>query len=129
MMLFDGALRFCEQGRLALEKKDFEHSHQALTSAQAIVNQLICALKPEVMPDLCNKLKGLYAFAYRRLVDANLTHKLQSLDEAIKVLKYQRQTWALLMDQLSKTKAAAAASKLDIPGPDSRMEANISVQG
>ncbi len=129
MMLFDGALRFCEQGKVALEKKNFEQSHQALSSAQAIVNQLICSLRPDVMPELCAKLKGLYAFAYRRLVDANLHHKMQSLDEATNVLKYQRRTWALLMDQLGKKKAAEAATKLDFPSPDSRMEAKISFEG
>jgi len=129
MMLFDGAIRFCQQARIALEKKNFEQSYQALTKAQAIVNQLICALKPDVLPDLCKRLKGLYAFAYRRLVDANLNHHVESLDEALNVLKFQRQTWAMLMENLGKQKAAAAAAKLDIPAPDGRMEASISMQG
>jgi flagellar protein FliS len=129
MMLFDGAIRFCQQARVALEKKNFEQSYQALTRAQAIVNQLICAMKPDVLPDLCKRLKGLYAFAYRRLVDANLHHRLESLDEALNVLKFQRETWAMLMENLGKQKAAAAAAKLDIPAPDGRMEASISMQG
>ncbi|MGA2441580.1 MAG: flagellar export chaperone FliS [Tepidisphaeraceae bacterium] len=129
MMLFDGAIRFCEQARIALEKRNFEQSYQALTKAQAIVNQLICALKPEVLPELCARLKGLYTFAYRRLVDANLNHHIESLDEALNVLKFQRQTWAMLMESLGKQKAAAAAAKLDIPAPDGRMEASISMQG
>ena len=129
MMLFDGAIRFCEQGRIALEKKTFEQSHQALTQAQAIVNQLVCALKPTVNPELCDKLKALYVFAYKRLVDANLHHNIQSLDEALNVLKYQRRTWALLMEKLGKQKAAEAATKIDMPAPDERMEARISMQG
>jgi flagellar secretion chaperone FliS len=129
MMLFDGAIRSCDQARDALEKKNYERSFQALTKAQAIVNQLICALRPDVSPDLCNKLKGLYTFAYRRLVDANLNHRIESLDEAANVLKFQRETWAMLMEQLGKHKAAAAASSLDIPAPDARMEASISMQG
>ena len=128
MMLFDGAIRFCEQARHALEKKNFEQSYWALTKAQAIVNQLICALRPDILPDLCKQLKGLYTFAYRRLVDANLNHRLQSLDEALNVLRYQRQTWAMLMENLGKQKAAAAAAKLDIPAPDGRMEASISMR-
>jgi flagellar protein FliS len=129
MMLFDGAVSSCEQARVALEKKDYERSFQSLSKAQAIVNQLICGLKTEVSPDLCKKLKGLYIFAYRRLVDANLHHRIESLDEALNVLKYQRQTWAMLMEQLGKHRAAAAASTIDIPAPDARMEASISMQG
>jgi flagellar protein FliS len=129
MMLFDGAVRFCEQARVALEKKNWEQSHKALSDAQAIVTQLIAALNPSVNPDLCSKLKSLYVYAYKMLVDANFTHKIESLDEALKVLKYQRETWMMLMEQLAKQKAAAAAATIDMPGPDSRMEASISMQG
>jgi len=129
MMLFDGAIQSCEQARVALEKKDYERSFQSLSKAQAIVNQLICALKIDVSPDLCKKLKGLYLYAYRRLVDANLRHRVESLDEALSVLKYQRETWAMLMQKLGKHKAAAAAAAIDIPAPDARMEASISMQG
>lgn len=129
MMLFDGAISACEQARDALLKKNYERSFQSLSKAQAIVNQLICALRPEISPDLCKKLKGLYTFAYRKLVDANLNHRIESLDEGLQVLKYQRETWAMLMEKLAKTKAAAAATKIDIPGPEARMEASISMQG
>jgi flagellar secretion chaperone FliS len=129
MMLFDGCISACEQGRVALQKKDYERSFQALSKAQAIVNQLLCSLKPDISPDLCKKLKGLYTFAYRRLVDANLHHRIDALDEAMKVLKYQRETWAMLMEKLGREKAAVAAKRLDIPAPDARMEASISMQG
>ena len=129
MMLFDGAVRFCEQARVALEKNHYEQGHKALTDAQAIVNQLISALNHTVNEDLCNKLKSLYVYAYKNLVDANINHKMESLDEGLKVLKYQRETWMLLMQQLAKQKAAAAAATLDIPAPNDRMEASISMQG
>jgi hypothetical protein len=35
----------------------------------------------------------------------------------------------MLLDQLGKTKARAVATTLDMPAPDSRMEASISMQG
>ena len=44
-------------------------------------------------------------------------------------LRFQRDTWALLMDKLGKEKAAKAALKLDIPAPSGAMEAALSVQG
>jgi flagellar protein FliS len=129
MLLFDGAIRFGEQARAALEQKNYEQSYKLLVAAQNIVSQLRYALKHDVSPDLCGKLASLYTFAYRRLVNANLTHNLKSLDEALNVLKYQRQTWALLMEKLAKQKAAAAAQHIDMPAPDARMEATISMQG
>jgi flagellar protein FliS len=129
MMLFDGAIRFGEQAKAALQQKNYEQSFKLLVRAQNIVCQLRGALKHDVDPDLCGKLSSLYAFAYRRLVDANLKHNIKSLDEALEVLKYQRETWARLMDKLAKQKAAAAAQNIDIPAPDARMEASISMQG
>ena len=93
------------------------------------MNQLHLRAETGSSPDLCKKLKGLYTFAYRRLVDANLHHRIESLDEALNVLKFQRETWAMLMEQLSKNKAASPPHRIDIPGPDARMEASISMQG
>jgi flagellar secretion chaperone FliS len=129
LMLFDGAIRFSEQARVALQNKSFEQSYQLLTKTAAIVHQLICGLRDDVAPDLCKKLKGLYTYAYKKIVDANINHHMESLDEAIGILKYQRETWVMLMEQLTKTKAAAAASQIQVPAPDPRMEATISMHG
>ena len=37
MMLFDGAIRYGEQARLALESKNWENSHNLITRMQKIV--------------------------------------------------------------------------------------------
>ena len=37
LMLYDGALRFCEQARLAIEAKEIERSHDLLIQTQRIV--------------------------------------------------------------------------------------------
>ena len=129
MMLFDGALRFGELARLALEKKNYEESYNNISRVQKILTELSCTLKHDVAPDLCKKLAGLYAYAYRKLIEANIDHVLPPLEEALNLLRYQRETWAMLLDQLGKTKAAAAAQKIDMPAPDSRMEASLRMTG
>jgi flagellar protein FliS len=129
MMLYDGAIRFCEQARGALLEKNWEQSYSHITRVQKIITEMSCCLKHDVAPELCGKLASLYNYAYRKLIEANIEHRVESLDEALNVLKYQRQTWALLMEQLGKTKAAAVARQLDVPAPSDRMEASISLQG
>ena len=129
MMLYDGALRFGEQARLALEKNNYEESYNNISRIQKILTELQCTLKHDVAPDLCSKLAALYTFAYKKLIDANITHNLGSLAEAMDVLKFQRDTWALLLDQMGKQKAAAAATKINMPTPDSRMESSIRMTG
>jgi flagellar protein FliS len=129
MMLYDGAIRFTEQAKAALEEKNFEKSFDLLTRAQKIVLELQCGLKHKVAPDLCDKLAALYNFVHRRLVEANVKHETPLLDEALQILRYQRETWALLLQKLAQGKAAKMAMKLDMPAPDARMEASISLRG
>jgi flagellar protein FliS len=129
LMLFDGAIRFGEQARIALENKNFEQSFKLIGNAQRIVNELLLGLKRDVFPELCDKLSALYKYAYRKLTEATIQHRMESLEEALTVLKFQRETWAMLLDELAKQKAGLAAQTMDIPTPDPRMEARISMQG
>jgi flagellar secretion chaperone FliS len=125
LMLYDGAIRFAEQARLALEKKNFDQSYAMISRAQRIITEMNSSLKHDVYPEMCGKLASLYNYVYRKLVEANIEHKLESLDEALRLLRFQRETWVMLLDQLGKSKAGAAAAKLDVPAPNPRMEASI----
>jgi flagellar protein FliS len=127
LMLFDGALRFGEQARLALEQKNYEQSYNMISRIQKIITEMQSSLKPSIAPELCGKLSSLYNYVYRKLVEASIDHTPSALQEAMDVLRYQRETWAMLLDQLGKTKAAAAATSLDMPAPNSRMEASIKI--
>ena len=129
LMLFDGAIRYGQQGRQALIDKNWEQSYTLISRVQKIVTELNSSLKHTVAPELCGKLAALYNYAYRKLIEANIEHKVDSLDEALRVLGYQRETWALLLQKLAQSKAGVAATKLDMPSPDARMEATISMQG
>ena len=101
LMLFDGALKFCKHARKALDqdKPAFDTVYENVTKAQKIVLELSTSMKAEVAPDLVEKLSGLYTYIYRRLVDANIDHTLEPLDEAIKLLSFERETWVLLMQK------------------------------
>jgi flagellar protein FliS len=129
LMLYDGAIRFAEQARTSMGEKNFEETYDLLTRAQRIIVELQCGLKHEKAPELCGKLSSLYNFVYRKLVEANTSHLPAALDEALQILRFQRETWALLLQQLAQGKAASAAMRLSIPAPSSRMEASISLQG
>ena len=129
MMLYDGAIRFAEQAKAALDVGDFEKSYQSISRVQKILTEMSCGLKHDVLPELCDKLAALYSYVYRKLIDANVRRDLDAMGDALNVLRYQRDTWAMLMDQLGKQKAAVAATKINMPAPDGRMEASISMRG
>jgi flagellar protein FliS len=110
LMLWDGAIRFAEQGKEAIGRKDIEGSYKALVRSQRIITELTSNLRHEVAPELCGKLASLYNFIYRRLVDANLTKNAQSVEDALEIMRHQRETWVMLMDKLAKERAGEASA-------------------
>ena len=111
MMLIDGAIRFSMQARDAVEAADYEESYQKLSRAQAIILEMQTGLRPEVQPELCDRMRGIYNFIYRSLVDASVQKNVERIDDALRVLRVHRRTWELLVDKV----AAARAGEPDPP--------------
>src|ERR1700752_4491500 len=82
LMLYDGAIRFGEQARVALENKQFDQSFELLSRTQKIIAEMTASLKHDISPDLCGKLAALYTFVYRKLIEANVQPTIEPLDEA-----------------------------------------------
>jgi flagellar secretion chaperone FliS len=131
LMLWDGAIRFSEQGKEAIVKKDIEGSYKSLVRAQRIMTELVTNLKHDVNPDLCGKLAALYNFIYRRLVDANLTKNAQLVDDALEIMRHQRETWVMLIEKLTKERAgeasATVAANADAVSQAEATEASVAV--
>jgi flagellar secretion chaperone FliS len=127
MMLFDGALRFGEQAKIALGEKNYEQTYLNISRVQKILAEMMTSLKHNIYPELCDRLAALYQYVYKRLIEASVHHKMESLEEAMNLLKFQRDTWSMLLEQVGKAKAGIAAKTLPIPAPDARMEATISM--
>ena len=101
LMLYDGAIKFALQGKDALAAKDFETSYNKLSRAQAIILEMLNGLRREVNPELCDRMAGIYNFLYRKLVDASVHKDTAAIDDAVKVLSYQRETWVMLLEKVA----------------------------
>jgi flagellar secretion chaperone FliS len=117
LMLFDGAIRFAEQARSALAAKDYESAFNAFVRAQDIVMELINGLRPSLDPELYAQLSGLYTFIYQRLVSASTERDPSRIDEALQLLRYERETWALLLEKLARENKRAGTLD-ETPEPD-----------
>lgn len=109
LMLFDGAIRFLNLGRKGLVDKDYDVSYTNISKAQKIVLELSNSLNRDVMPEVTEKLSALYTYIYRLLVDASTTREPQPLDEAVNLLKYERETWAMLIEKANEAPSSGAA--------------------
>ena len=105
LMLYDGAIRFALEGREAILKKDYERSYEKLSRAQSILLEMQASLRPEVNAALCEQMSSLYDFVYRKLVSGSVTREVVEVDDAVKILRHQRQTWAMLMEKVTEARA------------------------
>lgn len=109
LLLFDGALKFCRQGLDALSRADWEATYNALTRAQKIIMELSSGLDHSAAPELCERLDALYTYIYRRLVDANMERDSAAVNEAIRLIEYERETWAMVVKKLREEQGKAGA--------------------
>lgn len=120
MMLLEGALQFMRQGRDGLAEKNYEKSFEGLSQAKAIVMELINALKPEVAPDLCNRLQSLYVYIFRLLTEGSFEKDLKKIDEAIELMDFERETWGLLIEKLASERKPASAGGVHAALPEGK---------
>jgi len=97
LMLYDGALKYCQDGKEAMARKDKEAAHQHLTKAQNIVMELLYALDRKKAGEIGDNLASLYTYSYNRLVEANVYQEPQRIDDAMSVLKGLRSAWEQAM--------------------------------
>ena len=109
LLLLDGAIRFATQGRDGLLRKDFEAVYAGCSQAQEIVLELAMTVKPEPDVELAARVRSLYLFIYQQIVSASFEKDINLATEAIRLLEYERETWAMLMDQLAKERSSGRA--------------------
>jgi flagellar protein FliS len=86
VMLYDGALRFCEQAADALDRGDMATKAMALSRAFAILAELQNTLNVRDGGDVARQLDALYVHMNDRLVDANLQRSSAPIREVIQLL-------------------------------------------
>lgn len=110
LMLFDGAIKFLEQGKSGLDTQDYESAYNGISRCQQILVELMTTLESKHAPELCEKLSSLYTFMYTRLVEACTERDVAKADEVLDLLRYERETWVKLMEKLADENVSGAAA-------------------
>ncbi len=127
LMLYDGAIRFAGQASDALARGDLEESCEKLLRAQRIVMEMRNGLRHEVNPTLCDQLGSLYTFIYNRLVEANMRQSRSEIDDALKILRHQRETWQLLIEKTRRESPATAT--IEAAASSDEIGLSLSIEG
>lgn len=95
LMLYDGAVKFCNIALDALDKKNIPRAHENIKKAEAIITELRASLdrKYPVWEDF----ERVYEYIYKQLVAANMRKEKAPLEEALKHIREMRDTWKEVM--------------------------------
>ncbi len=130
LMLLDGAIRFTEQARRGYEQRNYEEAYDGTTKAQAILMELMNALRPEQAPELCERLSALYTYMYKGLIGASSTRDTTMLDEVLRLLRFERDTWSMCIDELAReNKDASRMQELPRGKPAADSKPRVSITG
>lgn len=95
LMLYNGCLKFMDEGMKAVEEKQWEAANIALQKAQAIISEFRITLNMDY--DISKQLMPLYNYCYDRLVEGNMKSDVSKLEEAKGIIKELRDAWAQAM--------------------------------
>ncbi len=111
LMLIEGAIRFGRQANEALQRGDAVAAATPLLRVLDIVGEMLVGVRQN-KTELTRKIADLYLFIFRRVSQAKINSDAAALDEALKLLEYERDTWQQLCLKLGSD---ALVAKLTPP--------------
>ena len=122
LMLIEAAIKNIYRTKKAWEEEKFEAGFDSLSLAQDIVAELLSSLDKESNPDLVGKIASIYVFIFRCLSEAGMTHDPVKLDDALRILTSERETWRLVCEKFgsaiinpeSSSAGTGSSSRLDL---------------
>lgn len=95
LMLYEGAIKFCNIAIIAIEKKNFEEANVNLKKAQAIITELRVTLNHKY--PVWEDFERVYDWIYRRLIEGNIHKDIEVVEDALKYIREMRDTWKEVM--------------------------------
>ncbi len=125
IMLYDGAVRFVRQARMAIEEQRRADKAQAISKAVAIITEFSNTLNYEVGGDIAIDLSRLYDFMLRELSAVNARNDAGRLDTVEKILLDLREGFAGAAEINRKQEAVQAVPQTHVEQTDKRVAVSL----
>lgn len=97
LMLYEGAIKFCNIAADAIEKKDVAKAHENIVKVENIIEEFRATLNHKY--PVAEDFENVYAYLSQRLVEANVKKDREILEEVLEHLRTMRDTWKEVMKQ------------------------------
>ena len=95
LMLYNGAIKFCNIAEAAIEKNDIEKAHTNIVKIERIIEYLRATL--DMSYPVAQDFDNIYSYIDRRLTEANMTKDIEILKEINEHLHSVRDNWVEVM--------------------------------
>jgi len=104
LMLYDGAIKFCNIAMIAVEQKDIEKAHVNIMKVQKIIEHFRQTL--DMSYPVAEDFERVYVYLERRLLESNLKKDNEILEEVKEHLNSMRDTWREVMKKSKEQRHA-----------------------
>lgn len=95
LMLYDGAIKFCNIAVVAIEKQDVEKAHTYIMKTELIIEEFQASLNHKY--PIAKEFDNVYTYLMERLREANLKKDPEILEEILTHLRTMRDAWKEVM--------------------------------
>ena len=95
LMLYDGAIKFCNLAIVGIEQKDINKAHTNIRKVENIIEEFRSSLNFKY--PVAQDFENVYKYLYDILVEANVTKNKEILEEVLQHLRTMRNTWEEVM--------------------------------
>lgn len=100
LMLYEGAIKFCNIAIAAVEEKDIVKAHTNIMKVERIIEELQGSLDYKYAT--AKDFNEVYTYLMYRLQQANIKKDKEMLEEVLKHLRTMRDTWKEVMKLAKK---------------------------
>lgn len=101
LMLYEGAIKFCNIAIVAIEKKDYEKANINIKKAENIITEFKVNLNHKYA--VAEDFEKIYDYIYSLLVEANISKDIEVLNRALDEIRGMRDTWKEVMKRAKST--------------------------
>ncbi|MDE5862800.1 MAG: flagellar export chaperone FliS [Lachnospiraceae bacterium] len=95
LMLYEGAIKFCNIAKVAMERNDMQNANLNIQKARNIIVELQTTLNFDY--PVAKDFDAIYTFIFDRMVEANVSKNPDVVEEILVQLRELRDIWKQVM--------------------------------
>ncbi len=113
LLLIEAAIRSIHRGKEASSRGDEAAASEHFIHAQDCVGQMLAGLNYNGAAEIVKRLAAVYVFILRQLAEGSLNRDTAKLDDAVRVLEVERETWRQVCEQFGSETAGNNPPTID----------------